>query len=164
MLVVSCFSCVQLCDSLDCSPPGSSVHGILQARILEWVAMPSSRGSPRQGSNSRLLRLLHWQAGSLLEPAGKPWYTPASILSFPLHLGEPQLRPDLERVSALNGDGCQMWPWYHGHEWILWVDVWLEWTSVNRWKGWKGEGEWEARDGRWGTRNMHFTLVYTGTL
>ena len=33
------------CDPLDCSPPGSSVHGILQARILEWVAMPSSRGS-----------------------------------------------------------------------------------------------------------------------
>ena len=30
---------------MDCSPPGSSVHGILQARILEWVAMPSSRGS-----------------------------------------------------------------------------------------------------------------------
>ena len=34
-----------LCDPMDCSPPGSSVHGILQARILEWVAMPSSRGS-----------------------------------------------------------------------------------------------------------------------
>ena len=34
-----------LCDPLGCSPPGSSVHGILQARILEWVAMPSSRGS-----------------------------------------------------------------------------------------------------------------------
>ena len=32
---------------MDCSPPGSSVHGILQARILEWVAMPSSRGSSR---------------------------------------------------------------------------------------------------------------------
>ena len=31
-------------DFVDCSPPGSSVHGILQARILEWVAMPSSRG------------------------------------------------------------------------------------------------------------------------
>ena len=30
---------------MDCSPPGSSVHGILQARIPEWVAMPSSRGS-----------------------------------------------------------------------------------------------------------------------
>ena len=33
-----------LCDPMDCSPPGSSLHGILQARMLEWVAMPSSRG------------------------------------------------------------------------------------------------------------------------
>ena len=37
--------CLTLCDAMDCSLPGSSVHGILQARILEWVAMPSSRGS-----------------------------------------------------------------------------------------------------------------------
>ena len=34
-----------LCDPMDCSPAGSSVHGILQARLLEWVVMPSSRGS-----------------------------------------------------------------------------------------------------------------------
>ena len=38
-------SCPTLCDPVDCSPPGSSVHGILQARILEWGARPSSRGS-----------------------------------------------------------------------------------------------------------------------
>ena len=38
-------SCMTLCHSMDCSPPGSSVQGVLQARILEWVAMPSSRGS-----------------------------------------------------------------------------------------------------------------------
>ena len=38
-------SCPTLCDPRDCSPPGSSVHGILQARKLEWVALPSSRGS-----------------------------------------------------------------------------------------------------------------------
>ena len=38
-------SCLILSDPMDCSPPGSSVHGILQARILEWVAIPSSRGS-----------------------------------------------------------------------------------------------------------------------
>ena len=37
-------SCPTLCDPMNCSPPGSSVHGILQARILEWVDMPSSRG------------------------------------------------------------------------------------------------------------------------
>ena len=34
-----------LCDSMDYSPPGSSVHGILQARILEWIAIPFSKGS-----------------------------------------------------------------------------------------------------------------------
>ena len=40
----------QLCPTLfDCGPPGSSVHGILQARILEWVAIPISRGSSQPG-------------------------------------------------------------------------------------------------------------------
>jgi len=36
-------SCPAICDSTDCSPPGSSVHGILQARVLEWVAISFSR-------------------------------------------------------------------------------------------------------------------------
>ena len=44
-LCVRAQSCLTLCNPTDCSPPGSSVHGILQARILEWVAMPSSKGS-----------------------------------------------------------------------------------------------------------------------
>ena len=39
--------CPTLCDPLDCSPSVSSVHGILQAKILEWVAIPFSRGSSR---------------------------------------------------------------------------------------------------------------------
>ena len=43
-------SCPPLCNPRTCNPPGSSVHGILQARILEWVAMPSSRG-PSQPRN-----------------------------------------------------------------------------------------------------------------
>ena len=38
-------SCPTLCDPFDCRPPGSSVHGIYQARLLEWVAISSSRGS-----------------------------------------------------------------------------------------------------------------------
>ena len=38
-------SCLTLCNSMDCSPPGFPVHGILQARILEWVAFPFSRES-----------------------------------------------------------------------------------------------------------------------
>ena len=40
-------SCPTLCDPVDCSPPGYSVHGILQARILEWIAISFSRGSSR---------------------------------------------------------------------------------------------------------------------
>ena len=38
-------SCLALCDPVDCSPPGSSVHGVLQVRTLQWVAVSSSRGS-----------------------------------------------------------------------------------------------------------------------
>ena len=66
-----------LCDPMVCSPPGSSFHGIVQARILEWVAMPSSRGSSRpRGPNVCLLCLLHWPMGSLLlAPPGKPILT-----------------------------------------------------------------------------------------
>ena len=67
-------SCPALCNPTNCSPLGSSVHGILQARILERVAVPSSRGSsqPRDRTLS-LLCLLHWQASSLsLALSGKP--------------------------------------------------------------------------------------------
>ena len=66
-------SCPTLCNSMDCSPPGSSVHGILHARKLEWVSMPSSRGSSQPRDRICLFCLLHWQAGSLpLAPPGKP--------------------------------------------------------------------------------------------
>ena len=45
--------CLTLCDPTDCSPPGSSVHGILQGRILEWVAMPSPGDIPDPGIEPR---------------------------------------------------------------------------------------------------------------
>ena len=44
--------CPALCNLIDCSPPGSFVHGILQARILEWVASPFSRGSSQPGDQT----------------------------------------------------------------------------------------------------------------
>ena len=59
--------CPTLGNAMHYSPLGSSVHESLQARILKWVAMPSSRGIfPKQRSNSHLLHPLHWQSGSLL--------------------------------------------------------------------------------------------------
>ena len=68
-------SCLSLCDSMDHSLPGSSVYGILQARILEWVAMPSSSGPSWPRDESCVLCLLFWQMGSLpLAPPAKPLY------------------------------------------------------------------------------------------
>ena len=57
---VSLQSCPTLCNPMDSSLPGSSVHGISQARILEWVAGPSSRG-PSQGLNPCLLRFPNYR-------------------------------------------------------------------------------------------------------
>ena len=74
MCAKSLQSCPTLCDTMDFSLPGSSVQEILQARKLEWVAMPFSRRIlPTQGLNPLLLCLLHWQVGSLpLAPLEKP--------------------------------------------------------------------------------------------
>ena len=74
--------CLTLCNPMDCSPPDSSVHGILQARILEWIAMPSCRESSQPRDRTVYLRckmclfhLLHWQVGSLsLAPPSSPLY------------------------------------------------------------------------------------------
>ena len=50
-------SCLTLCNPMDCSPPGSSVHGILQARILEWVAISFSRGSSQPRDRTQVSRI-----------------------------------------------------------------------------------------------------------
>ena len=91
--VLSCFSCFRFCDLFSCSLPGSSVQGFLQARILEWVALPSSGEPSWPRDQTRVsclaggvftiwaikeagdfsLCLLHWQVGSLQPaPPGKP--------------------------------------------------------------------------------------------
>ena len=56
-------SCPTLCNPMDCRLPGSSVHGILQARILEWVAIPSSRRSSQARDRTHISHFLHWQTG-----------------------------------------------------------------------------------------------------
>ena len=50
-------SCPTPCDSMDCSPPGSSVHGILHARVLDWVAISFSRGSSQPRDRTRGSRI-----------------------------------------------------------------------------------------------------------
>ena len=61
-------------DPMYCSPPGSSVHGILQAGMLEWVAMPSARGCFQPKVRTRISCVSwDWQADYFpLAPLGKP--------------------------------------------------------------------------------------------
>ena len=90
--MLSCSSCVQLIfDPMNCSPPGCSVHRILQARILEWVAMPSSRGSS-QSRNQNCV--------SYVSCIGR------QLLYHEHHLGSTQMVPkDVRKCDA--GRRCQ---------------------------------------------------------
>ena len=65
-----------LCDPMDCRPPGSSVHGISQARILEWMAISSSRGSswPRDRTLVSSVSYTLVDGFFTIEPHGKPWH------------------------------------------------------------------------------------------
>ena len=84
--------CLTLCDPMDCNPPGSSVHGILQARILERVAISFSRGSSWPRDRTQIFfRLLHLQAGSL--PLGLP--------------GKATGGPTLNHLISLNSEGLR---------------------------------------------------------
>ena len=70
MKVLVTQSCLTLCDPMDCNPRGSSVHEILRARILEWIALPSSGDLPNSGIKPGSPAL---QVDSLLsEPPGEP--------------------------------------------------------------------------------------------
>ena len=96
-------SCPTLHDRMDGSLLGSSVHGIFQARILEWVAMPSSRGL-----NLGLLHLLQWKAGSLpLAPPRKP--RPHWLINFSLQWSskaERECWSSLARVTLQELEFC----------------------------------------------------------
>ena len=96
-------SCLTLCDPVDCSLPGSSVHGILQARTLEWVAISFSRGSswPRIEPGYPAL-----QADALTsEPPGKPPNTALDIINIYIdHIGllsaQMVKNPSMQEIHA----------------------------------------------------------------
>ena len=94
-------SCPTLCDPMDCSLPGSSIHGILQARTLEWVAMPSSRGSSRPRDQTQVAGIKpKLRADSLLlAPPGKPVFRDKlTFNSFPLNINlesQPKIKREI---------------------------------------------------------------------
>ena len=82
---VQSLSYVQLfCDPMDCSPPGSSVRGTSQARILEWVAISSSRGSSPPRDRTRVYWLFCIAGGFFTtDPPGKSFHIHKTIQSHP---------------------------------------------------------------------------------
>ena len=105
-------SCPTLCDPIDCSPPGSSVHGSLKARVLEGIAMPFSRGSSQPRDQTCIFScLLHWQMGSL--PLGR---TVALLQEMPNQRSEERYlippssihSPSTDGVASLCQTHCQV--------------------------------------------------------
>ena len=100
-----------LCDPVDCSPPDSSLHGILQARKLECVAMPSSRGSSWLRDRICVSFIcLHWQAGSLPQaPPGKPTPSPyLGLVGWYGKMSHSQFRPVKQiKITYLTHESTQ---------------------------------------------------------
>ena len=76
-------SCLTLCDPVDCSPPGLSVRGILRTRILEWVAIPFSRGSspPRDRTHATCIWSIGLPGKSQWEVLTSKWFQLFSFFS-----------------------------------------------------------------------------------
>jgi len=123
-------SCLTLFSS---SPPGSSVHGILQARILEWAALTSSRGTsgPRNQTHISYNSLLHWQVGSLpLMPPEQP-YIYRSLSEFKGFPGDSDSRESFcnaRNVGSIPGSGRSLG---EGNAyWATVHDVAKSWTQL----------------------------------
>ena len=101
-------SCLTLCDPMDCSPPGSSVHGILQARILEWVAISLFPGSswPRGQTLISLTGrqiLYHWVTGDhwVKSNIWLTWISPSSFILLMQLLGNLKFPPGCVCVAQV---------------------------------------------------------------
>ena len=93
-------SCPVLCDPTDCGPQAPLSMGILQARILEWVAMPSSRGSSQPRDRIQVPRIAgrfftSWATREAQEyESGQPMPSPGDLPDPPIELGSPALQAD----------------------------------------------------------------------
>ena len=99
-------SCPTLCGPMDCSPPGSSIHGIFQARVLEWVAISFSRWVIFLTLGSKpSLPHCRWILYQLNHKGTSPWNSPGQntgVGNLSFSRGSSQLR-DLAQVSCIAG-------------------------------------------------------------
>ena len=113
-------SCLTLSDRMDCSPPGSSVHGIFQARILEWVTISSSRGSsqPRDRTQVSCIASGFFTA----EPSGKP---PGMVLLIYCWIRFANMLLRIFALMFICNIGL-----YFSFLWYLWF--WCQWCWSHR--------------------------------
>ena len=133
-------SCLTLRNPMDCSPPGSSVHGILQARILEWVAISFSRASSPSRDQTwvshiagRLYQLSHQEAKYLI------WYSLKDVFeNHKLNCSFSSLTLKLvawkNRLHYLSGL-FSLWCFSPSHSWLLmsfktWAKVCENWLIL----------------------------------
>ena len=113
---------------MDCKSPDSSVHGVLQARILEWVAISFSRGSSQtrvQTSISWTSRqvLCCWAAREALFPRKTMWAMVSSVLVPP---GDPTLREVCNHVASMLKQPIEKTPW---RDWGFLLTTQTMWVS-----------------------------------
>ena len=92
-------SCPTLCNPMDYSPPGSSVHGIIQTRILQWVVMPSSRGSSQPRDRTQVS---HIAGGFFTVCATREAQNPHQTRSEHQHRSAPLLPFTIKAESSLH--------------------------------------------------------------
>ena len=145
-------SCLTLCDPMDCSPPGSSVHGISQARILEWVTFPFSRGSSQPRDWTWVSTLLadslpsEYQGCKEADTTGHWEAIKNAILYFSLPGAgfadsSPQFSPDMS-FPGENGNweellraiGCPSWVLPLRMVSLQMVQLLNRWIHVNVWQ------------------------------
>ena len=118
--VLSHQSCLTLCDLMDCSPPGSSVLGILQARILEWVTISYSRGSswPRDWTNISCISCI---AGRFFTCWAMGW---EEVSFYSLKNKKEGIKTNTEWIKKQLQSPELAWHWGIG-----WLDVIYFWLS-----------------------------------
>ena len=117
-------SCLTVCDPMDCSLPGFSVLGILQARTLEWVAMPSSRGSSQPRDRTQVLGI----AGGFITI----WATREALyiyifiyLSTHIHIVFQVTRESLDHTERfILHDNYEHWS-RKQTIWFVWFESWF---------------------------------------
>ena len=100
-------SCPTLCDPVDCSPPGSSIHGILQASILEWVAISFSRGSSQLRDRTQVSHTAG-RRFNLWATREAPFFSTSLLFQSPSETRTPCAPVSLSNNNVTSGQGSAL--------------------------------------------------------